>query len=121
MKFLSLKSYSQSYTYKKTFVLTPGMPSDFFRLKGEVFVSDTLISITTQGVKNASNYSVKVISQNGIFKQYRLANEMKEGDYRFSFNENMIDKGAEFTLNVEVKDNFTQKISTVTYFLIPNQ
>ncbi len=118
-------SYSQSFTYKKTF-FTSQEPAlkDFVKMKGEIYICDTLITLITDATnysaKQKADYPISISSKKEKFMQARAVLESKEFDIRFTFQENFYDnKKEKFTLNMEIKDNFKNTTVSTIYYLIP--
>jgi hypothetical protein len=112
-------SYSQNYTYKRTFY-----EGGVLKLNGEVaIIGDTLVSITTNGI--SSNMPVLLIGKSSSYKQFKaILPENSDYEIRISITDpfpfaNELKKGETAGLVYELVDNFRKSLSVVTYFLIP--
>ena len=107
-------SYSQEFSFKKA-----SLDGIVVKIPGEVSLSDTLVQISTNGTK--SEYPVEVVLKKDEFIQYKLkTSSTGEIQIRFTFQPNIVNNKVEkYSLNIETKDGFTQKVSSVIYFLIP--
>jgi hypothetical protein len=116
---ISNYSYSQNYTYKRTFY-----EGGVLKLNGEVsIVGDTLVSITTNGI--SSNLPVLLISKSSSYKQFKaILPENSDYEIRISITDpfpfaNDLKKGETAGLVYELVDKFKNSHTEVTYFLIP--
>ena len=106
--FVSLMGFSQTYSYKK--VLTAGQ---LVKLSGSITLSDSTVIISTKGQPDSILKGIKTTDM-PMYKQYKL--KIGEGyEGRVSVN---LSKGVEVLL-VEIKDLFSNSITTVNYFLLP--
>jgi hypothetical protein len=106
-------SYSQEFTYKKVFM--DGMSA---KLNGDISISDSILKISMNG--KAKDYPVDIILKKEDFVQYKLKTGTSETQIRFTFQANQFNNKTEkYTLNMEIKDEFTNKLTTMIYFLIP--
>jgi len=116
--FLFSVSYtnSQEFTYKKCV-----MDGISVKLNGEVLISDTLLRIVTNGQR--SDFPIEVILKKDDFIQMKLKSvNTTDTQIRFTFQPNLLDnKKEKYSLNIEIKDNFTNKLTTMIYFLIPKE
>lgn len=111
-----MNSYSQEFTYKKC--VMDGMS---VKLNGEVLISDTLLRIVTNGQR--SDFPIEVTLKKDDFIQMKLKSvNNTDTQIRFTFQPNLLDNKKErYSLNMEIKDNFTNKLTTMIYFLIPKE
>ena len=110
------QAQSQNFTYKKCNVDGLGI----IKTNGEVSITDTLLRITMGG--KTTDYPVEVIlkKEELIQMKYRV-NSTSDTQIRFTYQPNTVDnKVAKYTLYIEIKDGFTNKVSSIIYFLIPN-
>jgi hypothetical protein len=68
----------------------------------------------------AKDYPVDIILKKEDFVQYKMKTGTSETQIRFTFQPNQFNNKTEkYTLNMEIKDEFTNKLTTMIYFLIP--
>jgi hypothetical protein len=109
---------AQDYTFKRCLYPSFG----FIKSAGEVsIVGDTLISFTIGGV--IAPYEVNIVINKPELKQFKTKQENSDFEQRFSLSIPIqkagLKKDETGTLTLETKDNFTGKLETVTYYLIP--
>lgn len=118
-------SYSQSFTYKKCHTVGEGFSYGVIKTKGQIYVSDTMITIITKATiltpKSRVDYPIKVTTKKENFLQARAILDTEEYSMRFTLKENVSDnKKEKYTLLVETQDNSRGQITSITYFLIPS-
>lgn len=110
---LFTNSQSQDYTYKKVFM--NGMS---VKLNGDILISDSVLVISMNG--KSADYPVDIIMKKDNFVQYKMRTGTSDTQIRFTFQPNLLNNKTEkYTLNMEIKDEFTNKLTTMIYFLIP--
>lgn len=119
MVLVSLTSYSQSFTYKKSLFSGTGLPATFLKTKGSLIITDSTITITQDGIETKIVIS-PVLDNNGV-KQYR-STVNTDIDVRYTLTPNLeSSKDNEFIFIMESKDKFTNTNSRVMYYLTKNQ
>jgi 5-hydroxyisourate hydrolase-like protein (transthyretin family) len=89
-------------------------------MKGEVDITDSTMSITTNGIPSLSK--IVLITKRENNKQFKVvAENQTDLDIRITFspNPNIQKKEETFILLTEAKDNFTKQFMNVMYYLIP--
>lgn len=106
-------TYSQEFTYKK--IIMDGMS---LKTNGDISISDTILKISTNG--KVADYPVDVILKKEDFVQYKMRSGTTETQVRFTFQPNTLNNKTEkYTLLLEIKDTFSDKLTSMIYFLIP--
>jgi|LauGreDrversion4_2_1035121.scaffolds.fasta_scaffold348697_3 hypothetical protein len=112
---ISISSFSQNFTFNRAFI-----NGSFFKMKGEVDITDSTMSITTNGIPSLSK--IVLITKRENNKQFKVvAEDQTDLDIRITFspNPNIQKKEETFILLTEAKDNFTKQFMNVMYYLIP--
>lgn len=112
---ISISSFSQNFTFNRAFI-----NGSFFKMKGEVDITDSTMSITTNGIPSLSK--IVLITKRENNKQFKVvAENQTDLDIRITFspNPNIQKKEETFILLTEAKDNFTKQFMNVMYYLIP--
>jgi len=93
----------------------------FLKISGKVSVSDSIIVINTAG--QISEYYVEKTVDHPGFKQYRaLQLPSPDQEIRITLNiQSPISKKETASLNFDIKDNFRNTVTTMTYPLIPTK
>ncbi len=90
------------------------------KTNGDISISDTILKISTNG--KGADYPVDVILKKEDFAQYKMRTGTTETQVRFTFQPNALNNKTEkYTLNMEIKDGFTNKVTSMIYFLIPKE
>jgi len=110
-------SFSQDYTFRR--MIMTGSP--FLKISGKVSVSDSIIVINTDG-QVIKYYVEKTVDLIG-FKQFKgLEPQSPDHEIRFTLNNlSPISKKETASLIHEIKDNFRNTVTTLTYPLIPTK
>ena len=110
---LFTNSHSQEFSYKK--VMTDGMST---KLNGDISISDSVLIISMNS--KSAEYPVDVIMKKEEFVQYKMKAGNSDTQIRFTFQLNPLNNKTEkYILNMEIKDEFTKRLTTIIYFLIP--
>ena len=117
---------AQEYTFKRIILSLPidagVVPAgSFFKISGKVSVSDSVIVINTAG--QVSEYYVENTADRLGFKQFRVLEPLDpDKEIRFTLNnQSSISKKETASLNYEIKDNFRNTVTIITYPLIPSK
>jgi hypothetical protein len=106
-------SHSQEFTYKK--VMTDGMSA---KLNGDISISDSVLIISMNS--KSADYPVDIIMKKEDFVQYKMRAGNSDTQIRFTLQLNPLNNKTEkYILNMEIKDEFTKRLTTIIYFLIP--
>jgi len=113
-------SHGQNFTFKRVFTQTTGLPSTFIKLEGEIFISDTTLIMSHNGVESKKS----IVKQPNVSNDWRIfkvkINEDKEMRITIGPNPRPT-KNEDYILIMETKDNFTNNISSYSYYLSSNK
>jgi hypothetical protein len=102
------------------FTQTTGLPSTFIKLEGEIFISDTTLIMSHNGVESKKS----IVKQPNVSNDWRIfkvkINEDKEMRITIGPNPRPT-KNEDYILIMETKDNFTNNISSYSYYLSSNK
>ena len=106
---LFTNSHSQEFTYKKVMSA---------KLNGDISISDSILTISMNN--KSGDYPVDIIMKKEDFVQYKMRAGNSDTQIRFTFQPNPLNNKTEkYILNMEIKDEFTKRLTTIIYFLIP--
>lgn len=115
----ALNSFSQTYEFDRVNVYSKKI-STSLKTKGTIFISDSLITIKyNKGNTPIQKYYVKRSSDNGSVKQYLsdIEKMVTPQQVRFTLQESSIYKKTPFMFVMDIKDEFTEGTSTLSYFM----
>lgn len=112
----SASLFSQNYKFEK--IIANGI---ILKGKGDVFVSDSIITITYKNKKKIEEQNYKVINknQNGTTRQYTsiVEKNITPLNIRITIKENDIYKRTPYFLIIDSVDEFTNQSAQVTYLM----
>jgi len=108
--------WAQKFTYKRV-ITTTAIGSDVLKIKGDINLTDSIITITTNGVD--APLRVNKTQDFTVSKTYILI-QPENSDYetRFTFTQSPFSKKEDASLIIETRDNFTNTLTTLIYPLI---
>ena len=110
---ISFVSNSQSFAFKKVLI-----DNNLINIKGSIDISNEDLKINTNGQINI--YKINSIYDTESLKKYKVANlENTDTEIRITLTDENSSKKEKKILVLEIKDNFTNKLTTMTYFLSP--
>lgn len=114
-------SKAQQFSFKKAaYTISDKSGAEITEIEGEVFVSDSLITIGIKEIK--VEYPVLLLYSTNDFKGFKSKWKIPDMDFRFTLSKNLDPISKEkYFLTIEAKDDFSQQIKTQIYFLIPKE
>jgi len=118
--FCSQLLIAQNYEFNRASMMGAGSNSTV-KFNGEVFISDSIISINSSGT--ISKFSVdKLMDVQGVKQFKAVMPNNSDYDIRFTFQKSdFLKKKETHTLYYEAKDNFSGTITNILYYLIPKE
>lgn len=112
----SQSAVSQKFNFKRAYYEEG---NSVVKVKGFVVVSDTLITINTNGTKSA--LPVALIGDAPGFKEYKVSLPKNSSyEIKITLSESNLSKKETHALIYETRDNFSGIFTKLMYYLIPN-